>query len=169
MKNGTWLFRSIAVRVGRVLDTAGGDAARLCRDHTSGCANCNPHSFQSFTYVIRTTRARTVRTARGNFTFMRRGVDGISSDTRDQRRKGLRIASSAPPTLALSKVPNSRNSLPRPLIPRTKTGTARASRAQRRRSKSDLVAAESSLPERTGNHNQLENDLLGGGLPQMTS
>jgi hypothetical protein len=39
------------------------------------------------------------------------GAEGISSDTRDRRRKGLRIASSAPPALSLSKVQNSRNSL----------------------------------------------------------
>src|SRR5947209_19696161 len=60
-----------------------------------------------------------------NFTFFRRGAEGISRDTRDQRRKGLRIASSAPPALSLSKVQNSRNSLPCPLMPRTKTGMAR--------------------------------------------
>src|SRR5205807_3617052 len=53
---------------------------------------------------------------------LRMGAGGISSDIRDRRRKGLRIASSAPPALSLSKVQNSRNSLPCPLMPRTKTG-----------------------------------------------
>ena len=66
--------------------------------------------------------------------FFRTGTEGISSDIRDRRRNGLRIASSAPPALSLSKVQNSKNSLPCPLTPRTKTGMARESRAQRRRS-----------------------------------
>ena len=83
---------------------------------------------------MRITRARSIRTAPRNFTLFRISEEGISSDTRDQSRKGLCIASSTPPALSLSKVLNSRNSVPRPLMPRTKTGMARESRAQWRRS-----------------------------------
>ena len=100
----------------------------------SGRANCNPHRFQPSMGETRTTRALSLRIVCRSFTFLRMGAEGISSDTRDRRRKGLRIASSAPPALSLSKVQNSRNSLPCPLMPRTKTGMARESRAQRRRS-----------------------------------
>jgi len=118
--------------------------------------------------VIRTTRARSLRTVPGKLTFIRRGAEGISRDTRDQRRKGLRIASSTPPALSLSKVLNSRNSLPCALTPRTKTGMARGSRAQWRRSGFGLAAAENPLPRRIRHHNQYKGDPLGG-LPQMTS
>ena len=83
---------------------------------------------------MRITRARSLRTTRRNFSLFRICEEGISSDTCDQIRKGLRIASSTPPALSLSKVLNSRNSLPCPLMPRTKTGMARESRAQCRRS-----------------------------------
>ncbi len=83
---------------------------------------------------MRITRARSLRTTRRNFSLFSNCEHGISSDTRDQSRKGLRIASSTPPALSLSKVLNSRNSLPCPLMPRTKTGMARESRAQWRRS-----------------------------------
>src|SRR5437867_7045097 len=78
--------------------------------------------------------------------FFRTGVEGISSDIRDRRRNGLRIASSAPPALSLSKVQNSRNSLPCPLTPRTKTGMARESRGQRRRSGACWVTADVFTP-----------------------
>jgi hypothetical protein len=78
---------------------------------------------------MRITRARSFRTTRRNFSLFRICEEGISSDTRDQSRKDLRIASSTPPALSLSKVLNSRNSLPCPLMPRTKTGMARESRA----------------------------------------
>ena len=118
--------------------------------------------------MIRTTRARSLRTVPGKLTFIRRGAEGISRDTRDQRRKGLRIASSTPPALSLSKVLNSRNSLPCALTPRTKTGMARGSRAQWRRSGFGLAAAENPLPRRIRHHNQYKGDPLGG-LPQMTS
>ena len=118
--------------------------------------------------MIRTTRARSLRTVPGKLTFIRRGAEGISRDTRDQRRKGLRIASSTPPALSLSKVLNSRNSLPCALTPRTKTGMARGSRAQWGRSGFGLAAAENPLPRRIRHHNQYKGDPLGG-LPQMTS
>ena len=118
--------------------------------------------------MIRTTRARSLRTVPGKLTFIRRGAEGISRDTRDQRRKGLRIASSTPPALSLSKVLNSRNSLPCALTPRTKTGMARGSRAQWRRSGFGVAAAENPLPRRIRHHNQYKGDPLGG-LPQMTS
>ena len=118
--------------------------------------------------MIRTTRARSLRTVPGKLTFIRRGAEGISRDTHDQRRKGLRIASSTPPALSLSKVLNSRNSLPCALTPRTKTGMARGSRAQWRRSGFRLAAAENPLPRRIRHHNQYKGDPLGG-LPQMTS
>ena len=110
---------------------------------------------------MRTTRARSIRTARGNFTSFKRGAEGISRDTRDRRRKGLRIASSTPPALSLSKVLNSRNSLPCPLTPRTKAGMARKSRGQRRRSDLRWVAAESPPPQRMHNHSQDRNVSLG--------
>jgi len=84
------------------------------------------------------------------------GAEGISSDTRDRRRKGLRIASSAPPALSLSRVQNSRNSLPCPLMPRTKTGMARESRAQQRRSGVGWVVADSPRPQRIRNHSRTE-------------
>jgi hypothetical protein len=83
---------------------------------------------------MRITRARSLRTARRNFPLISISEEGISSDARDPSRKGLRIASSTPPALSLSMVLNSRNSLPCPLMPRTKTGMARESRAQWRRS-----------------------------------
>jgi len=41
---------------------------------------------------------------RGSFKFLINGAEGISSVIRDQRRKGLRIASNTPPVLSLSKV-----------------------------------------------------------------
>ena len=80
----------------------------------------------------------------------------------------MRIASSTPPALSLSKVLNSRNSLPCALTPRTKTGMARGSRAQWRRSGFGVAAAENPLPRRIRHHNQYKGDPLGG-LPQMTS
>ena len=111
--------------------------------------------------MIRTTRARSIRTVRGNLTFFRRGAEGISRDTRDQRRKGLRIASSAPPALALSKVLNSKNSRPCALIQRTKTGMARGNRTQRRRSEFRSLAAENPLPQRIRNHSRDRDDRVG--------
>ena len=110
--------------------------------------------------MIRITRARNIRLVRRHFTFFRRGAEGISSVTRDHRRNGLRIASSAPPALTLSKVLNSKNSRPCALIQRTKTGMARGSRAQRRRSGFVSVAAENPLPQRIRNHSQYESDPL---------
>lgn len=101
---------------------------------TSGLANCNPHRLQPFTGVIRTTRALRIRVVRRNFISPRAGANGISSDTRERCSKDLRIKSSAPPALSLSRVQNSTNSLPGPLVPRTNTGMARGSRSQRRRS-----------------------------------
>src|SRR5579864_3156812 len=91
---------------------------------TSGLANCNPHKLQPFTGVIRTTRALRIRVVRRNFIFLRVGANGISSDTRERYRKDLRIKSNAPPALSLSRVENSTNSSPGPLIPRTNTGMA---------------------------------------------
>src|SRR5437763_12019649 len=82
----------------------------------SGRANCNPHRFQPSMGETRTTRALSIRIVCRSFTFLRMGAEGISSDIRDRRRKGLRIASSAPPALSLSKVQNSRNSLPCPQV-----------------------------------------------------
>src|SRR6266704_377425 len=127
-----------------------------------GRANCNPHRFQPSTYVIRITRALSIRMVRRNLTFLKIGAEGISSDTRDQRRRGLRIASSAPPALSLSNAENSRNSLPCPLTPRTKTGMAREIRSQRRRSTLGWVAAEDPLPQRICNHSQNKDEPLGG-------
>jgi hypothetical protein len=92
------------------------------------------------------TRARTILTVRGNLTFFRRGAEGISNSTRDQRRKGLRIASNTPPALSLSMVLNSRNSLPCPLRPRTNTGMASGSRTQQRRSGLGLASRRESRP-----------------------
>ena len=83
---------------------------------------------------MRITRARSIRAAPRNLTLFGICEEGISSDTRDETRKGLRIARRAPPALSLSKVLNSRNFVPCPLMPRTKTGMARQSRAQWRRS-----------------------------------
>jgi len=88
-------------------------------------------------------------------------LKGISSETRDQRRKGLRIASNAPPALSLSKVQNSTNSLPCPLTPRTNTGMARESRTQRRRSSAGWLAAVGPPPRRIGNHRWTEHGPLG--------
>src|SRR6266852_7500254 len=127
----------------------------------SGRANCNPHRFQPSMGETRTTRALSLRIVCRSFTFLRMGAEGISSDTRDRRRKGLRIASSAPPALSLSKVQNSRNSLPCPLTPRTKAGMARKSRGQRRRSDLRWAAAESPPPQRMHNHSQDRNVSLG--------
>src|SRR2546426_2293398 len=110
---------------------------------------------------MRITRARSIRTARRNVSLFRICEEGISSDTRDQSRKGLRIASSTPPALSLSKVLNSRNSLPCPLTPRTKAGMARKSRGQRRRSDLRWAAAESPPPQRMHNHSQDRNVSLG--------
>jgi len=47
---------------------------------------------------------------RGSFKFFISGAEGISSVIRDQRRKGLRIASNTPPALSLSKVGHHRGS-----------------------------------------------------------
>src|SRR2546425_5662028 len=127
----------------------------------SGRANCNPHKFQPSPYVIRITRACNIRLVRRHFTFFRRGAAGISRDIRDQRRKGLRMASSAPPALALSKVLNSKNSLPCASTQCTKTGMARESRSQRRRSTLGWVAAENPLPQRICNHSQYKSDPPG--------
>jgi hypothetical protein len=111
--------------------------------------------------MIRTTRALSLRTVCRNSTFPRAGAKGISSETRDQRRKGLRIASNAPPALSLSKVQNSTNSLPCPLTPRTNTGMARESRTQRRRSSAGCLAAVGPPPRRIGNHRSTEHRPLG--------
>jgi len=112
--------------------------------------------------VIRTTRALSTRTVCRKVTFVRAGARGISSDTRDRRCKGLRIASNAPPALSLSKVHNSTNSLPCPFTPHTNTGIARESRTQRRRSVSGWRAAVGPRPRRMRNHNRSEDGPLGG-------
>lgn len=113
--------------------------------------------------MIRITRARTLCIVRCNFMFLRIGAEGISRDTRDRRRKCLRrIASSAPPQLSLSKVQNSRNSLPCPLTPRTKTGMARESRGQRRRSEDRWSAVDNRRYQRILNHSWDEDDPLAG-------
>lgn len=100
----------------------------------TGRTNCNPHRFQSSKWVIRRTRARSIRTARGRAACATRGAEGISKEMRDERRKVLRIASSTPPALSLSSVLNSTNSFPSESRPRTNTGMARGRRGQRRRS-----------------------------------
>src|SRR5437879_8891346 len=65
---------------------------------------------------------------RGSLKFFISGAEGISSVIRDQRRKGLRIASNTPPVLSLSKVGHHRGSgdricsptrLPSPVAPTT--------------------------------------------------
>jgi hypothetical protein len=111
-----------------------------------GRANCNPHRFQPSMAMLRTTRALSIRFVLRSLTFFRTGARGISSDTRDRRRKGFRIASNAPPALSLSKVQNSMNSLPCPSTPRTNTGIARESRAQRRRSSAGCLAVVGHCP-----------------------
>src|SRR5204863_5475888 len=69
----------------------------------SGRPNCNPHRFQPSMGETRTTRALSIRIVCRSFTFLRMGAEGISSDIRDRRRKGLRIASSAPPALSFEQ------------------------------------------------------------------
>src|SRR6266571_2102446 len=118
-------------------------------DHwVSGRANCSPHRFQPSTGTIRTTRALSIRTVCRNLTFPRTGTEGTSSDMCDRRRKGLRIASNAPPALSLSKVQNSTNSPPFSFTPRTNTGMASESRTQRRRSAAGCLAAVGPRPRR---------------------
>jgi hypothetical protein len=134
----------------------------------SGRKNCNPHRFQPSMGTIRTTRALSIRTVCRKFTFLRASATGISSDTRDRRRKGLRIASSAPPALSSSKVQNSTNSRPCSSTPRTNTGMARESRTQRRRSAAGWLAAVGPRPRRIGNHSRTE-DVCQAELPRMTS
>jgi len=112
--------------------------------------------------MLRTTRALSIRFVLRSLTFFKTGARGISSDTRDRRRKGLRIASNAPPALSLSKVHNSTNSLPWPFMPLTNTGIARESRTQRRRSVSGWRAAVGPRPRRMRNHNRSEDGPLGG-------
>lgn len=121
-----------------------------------GRANCNPHKFQPSMGMVRTTRALSIRFVPRNLTFLRAGARGISSDTRDRRRKGLRIASNAPPALSLSKVQNSTNSLPCPSTPRTNTGMARESRTQRRRSAVGWSAAVGPCSRRIRDHSRTE-------------
>ncbi len=135
----------------------------------SGRANCNPHRVQPSTVMIRTTRALIIRTVCRGFTFPRTGAEGISSDTCERRRTVLRMASSAPPALSLSKVQNSTNSLPCPLTPRTNTGIASERRTQRRRSRSGWLAVASSSPPST--HAIIAGLRMIGkaGLPEMTS
>jgi hypothetical protein len=135
--------------------------------YISGRANCNPHRFQPSMGMVRTTCALSIRTVCRNFRFLRAGATGISSDTRDRRRKGLRIASNAPPALSLSKVQNSMNSRPCPSTPRTNTGMARESRTQRRRSAAGWLAAVGLRPRRMGNHSRTE-DVCQAGLTRMT-
>jgi len=107
--------------------------------------------------MTRITRALSLRTVCRDFTFLRTGAEGISSVTRDQRRKGLRIANNPPPALSLSKVQNSTNSLPCPLTPRTNTGMARGSRTQRRCSAVVWLAARLVPdPWRIRNHRRTE-------------
>jgi hypothetical protein len=126
-------------------------------DHCKrGRANCNPHRFQPSMAVLRTTRALSIRFVLRSLTFFRTGARGISSDTRDRRRKGLRIASNAPPALSLSKVQNSMNSLPCPSTPRTNTGMARESRTQRRRSSAGCLAVVGHCPRRIRDHIRTE-------------
>ena len=122
----------------------------------SGRTNCSPHRFQPSTGMIRTTRALSIRTVCRKFTFLRAGATGISSDTRDRRRKGLRIASSAPPALSSSRVQNSTNSPPCPSTPRTNTGMASESRTQRRRSAAGRSAAVGPRPRRIRDHSLTE-------------
>lgn len=136
--------------------------------YISGRANCNPHRFQPSMGMVRTTCALSIRTVCRNSRFLRAGATGISSDTRDRRRKGLRIASNAPPALSLSKVQNSMNSRPCPSTPRTNTGMARESRTQRRRSAAGWLAAVGLRPRRMGNHSRTE-DVCQAGLTPMTS
>src|SRR5713226_3498140 len=124
--------------------------------YISGRANCNPHRFQPSMGMVRTTCALSIRTVCRNFRFLRTGARGISSDTRDRRRKGLRIASNAPPALSLSKVQNSMNSLPCPSTPRTNTGMARESRTQRRRSAAGCLAVVGHCPRRIRDHIRTE-------------
>jgi hypothetical protein len=126
-------------------------------DHCKrGRANCNPHRFQPSMAMLRTTRALSIRFVLRSLTFFRTGARGISSDTRDRRRKGLRIASSAPPALSLSKVQNSMNSLPCQSTPRTNTGMARESRTQRRRSSAGCLAVVGHCPRRIRDHIRTE-------------
>jgi hypothetical protein len=136
-------------------------SSRFLDRSISGRTNCNPHRFQPSMGMIRTTRALSIRTVYRKFTFPRAGATGISSDTRDRRRKGLRIASSAPPALSSSKVQNSTNSRPCPSTPRTNTGMARRSRTQRRRSAAGRSAAVGPRPRRIGNHSRTEDGLPG--------
>jgi len=119
-----------------------------------GRANCNPHRFQPSMAMLRTTRALSIRFVLRNLTFLRAGATGISSDTRDRRRKAWRIASNAPPALSLSKVQNSTNSLPCPSTPRTNTGMARESRTQRRRSAAGWLAAVGARPRPIRDHSR---------------
>jgi len=119
-----------------------------------GRANCNPHKFQPSMGRVRTTRALSIRFVPRNLTFLRAGAGGISSDARDRRRKGLRIASNAPPALSLSKVQNSTNSLPCPSTPRTNTGMARESRTQR--SAAGWSAAVDPCSRRIRDHSRTE-------------
>ena len=145
-------------------------------DNRSGRANCTPHKFQPLENVMRTTRAFSRGILRRNVICFARGGSGISSDTCDRNGKERRIARSAPPALSLSRVQNSKNSLPCPLIPRTNTGMARQIRAHRRRSRSSFGEAW----RRFGMHNHTEigvarntwvttNDNLGGGAHVASS
>ena len=138
-------------------------SSRFLDRYMSGRANCNPHRFQPSMGMVRTTRALSIRTVCRKFTFLKAGATGISSDTRDQRRKGLRIASSAPPALSLSTVQNSTNSRPGPSTPRTNTGMARESRTQRRRSAVGWSAAVGPRPRRISNHSRTEDGPLSQG------
>jgi hypothetical protein len=101
---------------------------------------------------MRTTRAFSKGILRRNLICFATGGSGISSDTRDRNGKERRIARSAPPVLSLSRVQNSKNSLPCPLIPRTNTGMAREIRAHRRRSRSSVGEAR----RRLGMHNHTQ-------------
>ena len=106
---------------------------------------------------------------RGSFKFFISGAEGISSVIRDQRRKGLRIASNTPPALSLSKVPNSRNSLPCPFTPRMNAGMASGSRDQRLRSGFHWTAADSFPPHRIRNHSQQARASPGGVTTENTN
>jgi len=114
---------------------------------------------------MRTTRAFSKGILRRNLICFATGGSGISSDTFDRNGKERRIARSAPPALSLSRVENSKNSLPCPFIPRTNTGMERQIRAHRRRSRSSLGEAR----RRFGMHNHTEIAVAGiGGSPRMT-
>ena len=132
----------------------------------SGRANCTPHKFQPLENVMRTTRAFIKGILRRNLICFAMGGRGISSDTFDCSRKERRIARSAPPPLSLSRVQNSKNSVPCPFIPRTNTGMAREILAHRRRSGSSFGEARRRFAIR--NHTEIAPPSIAGS-PRMTT